>query len=102
MIEQHQWTHTGEKVWFVRCNSTGHNGFVWPRSGTTICPKAAVDRQAAMQPTCESGGLFGWPWGFCLGVGKDVDYRADWIVFAANPEDVIGIHGKAKAIGEVE
>ena len=74
-----------------RRGGKSHEGFQWPKSGTVITPYWSV------QPDCESGGLFGWPWGLNLGGGKYPDYQADWIVFAASPECVIDLSDKAKA-----
>src|ERR1700752_1078976 len=104
-VPQHQWTHDGGKVLIAKClnvDGTGHDGFAWPVKGKTICPKAQADREAANNGSCESGGLFGWAWGVNLGGGKDPDYRAPWLVFAADPADVIDCDGKCKAIGEVK
>ena len=90
----HQWTHDGDRVLLVKCVSKGgksHNDFQWPKSGEVVTPNWSPE------PNCESGGLFGWPWGLNLGEGKLPDYRGDWIVFSAKPESVVRIDGKAKA-----
>ena len=90
----HQWTHDGDRVLLVKCVAKGgksHNDFQWPQSGDVVTPNWSP------QPNCESGGLFGWPWGLNLGEGKLPDYRGDWIVFSAKPESVVRIDGKAKA-----
>ena len=104
-IPVHQWTHDGDKVLLVKCvdqDGRGFGEFQWPQSGRVICPKAEIDREQAGRQDCESGGLFGWPWGVNLGDGKEPDYRGRWIVFAASPADVIDMGGKAKVIGEAE
>ena len=90
----HQWTNSGEKVLLVKCvdkQGRSHNNFQWPSSGEVITPNWSPE------PTCESGGLFGWPWGLNLGEGKSQDYSGTWIVFAAVPANVIDLGGKAKA-----
>ena len=90
----HQWTHDGDKVLLVKCvdaNGTSHEGFQWPSSGPVESPNWSEE------PNCESGGLFGWPWGIGLGSGKLPDYYAGkWIVFAAPPDTVVSLGDKAK------
>ena len=89
----HQWTHGGDKVLLVKCVQSGglsSREFVWPKAGLVTTPNWSPE------PNCESGGLFGWPWGLHLGGGKEPDYRGDWIVFAANPRSVIDLEDKAK------
>jgi len=94
VIPIHQWTHDGDKVLLVKYVPKGGkstNDFQWPKSGPVESPNWS------REPTCDSGGLFGWPWGVGIGGGKDPDYQGDWIVFAAKPEDVIDLGDKAKA-----
>jgi hypothetical protein len=82
-------------VLLVKClnrDGTSYQGFVWPKAGT-VTPKV-WSREA----TCDSGGLFGWPWGFPISHGKNVDACAPWLVFRAKPENVIYLDGKAKAV----
>ncbi len=89
-----KWTHDGDKVLLVKCVDKGgisHGGFQWPKSGTVTTPNWKADN------SCESGGLFGWPWGLNLGGGKEPMYDGDWIVFAASPESVVDMGDKAKA-----
>ena len=91
----HQWTHTGKQVLLVKCinrDGTSYGGFVWPKSGPVKPDKWS------REPDCESGGLFGWPWGMGIGEGREPDACAEWIVFAALPENVIDVSGKAKAV----
>ena len=92
-IELHQWTHTGEKVLFVRrCdkNMKSYGGFVWPKEGKLACS----DWDPA--PNCGNG-LHGWPWGIGIGLGSDFENDDVWQVTAANPEDVSEIEfGKCK------
>ena len=93
----HQWTHDGKRVLLVKCvnrDGTSHDGFVWPKSGPVLPTTWSRDA------TCESGGLFGWPWGMSIGAGRDPDAVAAWIVFSARPENVIpvGTDGKVKAV----
>ena len=91
----HQWTHTGDRVLLVKCinrDGTSYNGFVWPKEGPVKPEEWSRD------PTCESGGLFGWPWGIGCGEGRDPDACADWIVFSVKPENVIDCGGKSKAV----
>ena len=97
VIPYHKWTHDCGKVRILKCvdaNRKGYKGFQWPESGPV---KAETWSE---EPTCESGGLFGWAWGLAFGDGKDPDYQTNlWIVFEADPADVILIEGgKVKAI----
>lgn len=91
----HQWVHTGSEVLLLKCvptNGRTFNDFQWPL--TVGAEVAAPD----WDPTPECGhGLHGWPWGLSIGEGKDPDWSATWLVFAAKPEDVIDLGGKAKA-----
>ena len=99
IVPAHQWTHRGNRVLLVKCVERGgksHGGFQWPQSGPVVA------EQFSREPDCESGGLFGWPWGLSLGGGKDPKYGGDWIVFSATPENVIDLGDKAKAVEECE
>jgi len=94
--EIHQWTNGGEKVLLVKVlnrDGTTYGGFKWPNVGESVKPD-----NWSRKPDCKSGGLFGWPWGVFIGDGKDPDACAEWIVFAAKPENVIQIGAKAKAV----
>ena len=95
----HQWTHTGDKVLLVKCvgaDGQSRGGFQWPKSGS-------VDPgPCSMEPTCDSGGLFGWAWGLNLGGGRDLDYGGCWIVFASDPQIVVDLGDKQKAAGVCE
>ncbi len=87
-----QWTHDGDKVLLVKCvnkDGTSYGGFQWPESG----PVEAPDWDP--EPKC-GGGLHGWPWGIGIGAGKEPDYSGRWLVFAADPEDVVWVDDKAK------
>ena len=95
IIPIHQWTYDGEHVLLVKAvdpDGTSYGGFVWPESGP-VNPGTW-----SREPTCGSGGLFGWPWGFHLNEGKVRKATDRWIVFRARPEDVIWIGEKAKAV----
>jgi hypothetical protein len=90
----HQWTDGGTDVLIVKCvnaDLTSHGGFVWPESGEVTTPTWSPE------PTCESGGLFGWAWGLGMGGGKNPDYSGRWIVFAAAPGHVVDLGEKCKA-----
>jgi hypothetical protein len=92
-IPIHQWTHTGTKVRILKCvdeDGRGYGGFQWPKSGP-VAPESW-----SPEPTCDSGGLFGWPWGLGRD-GKQPNYSGVWIVFEADPSDVIDLGGKVKA-----
>ena len=92
-ISPHQWTHTGDRVLIVRCcdkDGKSHNGFQWPKAGKVYPEYCKPDT------SCESGGLFGWPWGVGLGIGKDPEFNGVWIVFSAPKEQVFFIDGKVK------
>lgn len=71
-------------------DGTSYGGFSWPKSG----PVKA--KTWSPEPTCESGGLFGWPWGFGFGEGMIPDFLGIWVVFAADPETVVPMGYKAK------
>ena len=92
----HQWTHDGAEVLIIKCvNSDGSSsrGFTWPLTvGAEVHPATW-----GADATCDSGGLFGWPWGFGLGDGKEPDWAGKWIVFGAKPEDVVSLGVKCKA-----
>jgi len=92
----HQWVHDGREVLivkWVRNQGETYQGFRWPlRVGAEV-----VSPNWSPQPTCESGGLFGWPWGLALGDGKDPDWSATWLVFGADPAEVVDLRGKVKA-----
>jgi hypothetical protein len=82
-------------VLIVKClnrDGTSHNGFVWPKAGPV------ENKHWSREPNCESGGLFGWPFGLGIGDGKDADACAPWLVFRAKPENVIEIGAKCKAV----
>ena len=96
VIPYHRWTHDCDKVRILKCvgaDRKGYNGFQWPESGL-VAPETWSE-----EPTCQSGGLFGWAWGLAFGDGKDPDYQTNlWIVFEADPADVVLIEGgKVKA-----
>src|SRR5208283_4536149 len=94
IVPAHQWTNGGDKVRILKCaNKEGktHGGFQWPDAGP-VMPETW-----SPEPTCESGGLFGWPWGLAFGDGKGPDYGGKWFVFEADPADVIDLNGKCKA-----
>jgi hypothetical protein len=93
----HQWTHDGAEVLIVKYvgkDGETYKGFRWP-----LTVGASVESPNwAPTPDCESGGLFGWPWGMCIGDGKDPDWSATWLVFGAVAADVIQLDGgKVKA-----
>jgi hypothetical protein len=96
----HQWTHDGSRVLLLKCVSRDgktHGGFQWPLTvGATV---SAPD--ASRVAECGYG-LHGWPWGLAVGDGAHPDYSATWLVFAADPADVIDLGGKAKAVGVCE
>ena len=66
----HQWTDEDGYVRIVKCvnrDGTSHGGFVWPKSGPVTNPHWSRD------PTCDSGGLFGWAWGMGIEDGIQAD-----------------------------
>jgi len=95
---RHQWTHDGTRVLVVRSGDTGHGGFAWP---TTVGARLQV-AQPTRTAACDAGGYYGWPWAFGIGDGKDPDWSARWLVYAADPADVIAIGDKVKCCGEIE
>ena len=93
----HQWTDGGDRVLilkWVEDDLTSYGGFKWPEQGPVRPTKCGTDTN------CESGGLFGWPWGLHLGDGKRVDFNKKWIVFSADPSQVIDCGGKVKVAAE--
>ena len=98
IVPRHQWTHDGVEVLILKHVSVdgknAFNDFLWPR--TVGMPVESPNW--APTPDCQSGGLFGWAWGFALGDGKEPDWSAIWLVFGAAPGDVIQLPGgKVKA-----
>ncbi len=85
----HQWLHDGPRVFIVKVvenDGKSHGGFQWPLTvGAEVKPE-----KWSREPTCDSGGLFGWPWGFGVGEGKEPNANKTWIVFSALPKNVIG------------
>ena len=99
IIPRHRWTNGGEHVLILKCtdaNGKSYNDFQWPESGPVVPEKWSREQ------TCESGGLFGWAWGFSFGEGKEPNYAGRWIVFRAHPDDVIEVEGKVKAVPNPE
>ncbi len=96
-IEPHQWTNGTDYVLICKCLNSegeGYNHFKWPKMGPVENDRWSRDA------TCDSGGLFGWPWGFSIGDGKAPNACHRWLVFRAKPSNVIGqIEGeKCKAV----
>ena len=92
IILPHQWTHDVDKVLVIKCVShdmKSYGGFQWPESG----PVEAPDWNGKAE--C-GGGLHGWAWGLSVGDGMSPDYQAKWLVFSADPRDVIDLGGKVK------
>ena len=102
MIPVHQWTHDGVEVLILKCvppdgriTGTANDGrrydFTWPLvvGADVVAPD--------WRPVTEcGGGLHGWPWGLAIGDGKEPDWAGTWIVFGANPADVLDLGGKVK------
>ena len=96
IIPYHQWTHDGTEVLIVKQvgkDGSTSRGFVWPL--TVGAPAESLNWSP--EPTCNSGGLFGWAWGIGIGDGKVPLRDMPWLVFAADPSDVILIDAKVKA-----
>ena len=94
-MDPSQFTHAGDRVFIVKClnaDGTGYDGFVWPKSGLV------ENKHWSRKADCESGGLFGWPWGLGIGDGKDPNAIHPWLVFSAKPGNVIALGGKCKAV----
>ena len=92
IIPVHQWTHDGNEVLMLKWvtnEGKAHGGFQWPlQVGSTLdCPDWNPD------PVC-GGGLHGWAWGMGIGAGKDPDWSATWIVYAAKLEDIVLVDGE--------
>jgi len=90
----HQWTNGGGKVRILKAvdgDRKAYGGFVWPESGDV--------KPNSWKPDSECGnGLHGWAWGIAMGDGKEVDFINNlWIVFEADPVDVVSLGGKVKA-----
>lgn len=90
----HKWTNGGDKVRilkFVTTRGKAYRGFTWPMSG--------VVRPEHWQAVGVCGhGLHGWAWGIGFGEGKSPRWQGKrWIVFEADPADIIRIGSKVKA-----
>ena len=96
IIPLHQFADKDGYVLLVKCvnaDMTSYGGFVWPESGPVRPTMWERDN------ACDTGGLFGWPLGVGIGIGKDPLPNGKWIVFRALPENVLAIeYGKANAI----
>ena len=95
LANAHQWTHDGKEVLIVKCvanDGSSYGGFKWPLTvGASVEPTSWNPH-----PSCGEG-LHGWPWGLSIGDGKEPDWKGTWLVFSANPEDVVSLGGKCKA-----
>ena len=93
-VPVHQWTDADGYVQIVKCvnyDMTSYNGFVWPTSGP-VCPD-----KWSRETDCNSGGLFGWPWGVGIADGKNLGGK--WLIFRAKPENIIFVGPcKVKAV----
>ena len=101
----HQWTHNGNEVLILRCCDADGKSYNGPSRGkkTEICFQwplevgTVVEAPDWIADTKCGGGLHGWPWGLSFGSGKAPDYTGRWIVFGAQPSDVIELEeGKVK------
>lgn len=92
MTPIHKWAPDGKVLILKAINpdGTSRGGFSWPKSG----PVEAL--LWSKKPTCESGGLFGWPWGVGIGDGYVPEYDDRWVIFTADPQDVVRIRRKVK------
>lgn len=92
MTPIHKWAPDGKVLILksVEPDGTSHGGFKWPESGPVASPNWSPG------PTCDSGGLFGWPWGVGIGNGKTPREYDRWLVFAAEPKDIVCFDGKVK------
>ena len=82
------------KVLLLKCinkDFTSYEGLQWPKSGLVEAPDWNP------KPDC-GGGLHGWPWGIGIGNGKIPCYssKSVWLVFSADPNDIVDLGGKAK------
>jgi hypothetical protein len=94
IVPRHQWTHDGAEVLcvkFVERDGSSYGGFKWPLTvgAEVIAPDWNEKAECG-------GGLHGWPWGFSLGEGKSPVWEATWLVFGAQPDDVVDLDGKVK------
>ena len=95
IIPPSQWVDKDGYVLIVKClnrDGTTYGGFKWPAAGPVKPDKWS------RTPDCDSGGLFGWPWGIGIGDGRIPDACTSWRVFRAKPENVITIGNKVKAV----
>ena len=94
IIPMHQWTNGGEEVLVLRyVNKEGksYNDFQHPLTvGESVTAPDWNDKAEC------GGGIHGWPWGFHLGEGKEVDWGATWQVYGVKPNDIIDLDGKVK------
>ena len=83
-----------DRILFIRtCKADGsaYNGFRWTlKVGAEVRPE-----KWSPEPECGNG-LHGLKWG--VGDGSLLDWDADavWIVFSADPADVVDLNGKSK------
>ena len=74
----------------VGADMRAHGGFEWPTSGPVECP--------TWDPTPDcGGGLHGLLWGCGSGLIDPDDPTRKWVVFAADPADVVEVGAKVKA-----
>ena len=85
----HQWLNGGSEVLLLKCvdvEGKAYGGFQWPLEvGATVEAPDWND-----EPVC-GGGLHGWPWGIGIGGGKNPDWSGIWIVYGADPADVVHV-----------
>src|SRR5262245_38481070 len=90
-----RWTHTGADVLILKHvpkDGKTCNDVQWP-----LTVGAEVEAPDWNTRTECGGGLHGWPWGLAMGDGKEPDWGATWLVFAAKPDEVVNLGGKVKA-----
>lgn len=93
MATIHKWSHK-DKIYIlknVNADGTSFGGFKWPTSGPVESPNWSPE------PDTNSGGLFGWPWGIGMGEGKTISNEDQWVVFTADPKEVVQVGRKVKA-----
>ena len=94
IISRHQWTHDGKEVLVVKCvaaDGSSYKGFKHPlKVGEVVTAPDWNEKDEC------GGGIHGWPWCFSLGDGKEPDFAGTWLVYGADPKDVIDLEGKVK------
>lgn len=92
MTPIHKWAPDDKVLLLTVVTPEGRDahGVRWPESGPVEAPLWSK------RPVRSSGGLFGWPWGEGIDYAKWPVARPRWLVFSADPKDVVRIGAEVK------